>query len=399
MAMDEVMNAEAMAKMNSYFLSTLTDSEDSEEDTSQEESQPATSWYDLSIIERVSLNSVEMSEADLETAYSQIALAFRCDQYTLKQRLQAEEHSRNLAEENIQLELSRGRETLEVLKGLCLDSQRSQILQKLELCLDIISGTVGRISTTAEVLGAVHQEARMSWAVELILAHVENLKKQHETLQEELEEARKKLLSDPDASPDPGESEDTLRIGPKFVRRRVSVSIVTSETQERRKQDSRQRSSREPSSTKSCPSPSRSSDSSYCTMNKDDSVLVEDRSADPYGGALEVLASQPPPEPDPIISTEPLPSEPVVNRKTLNKNPPVNTLRQRHKRKPVPLRKKPDKDKILNVHRRSSAFTYGSVWKLHLPSHWKNCCHWLLIQFCLLLLFSVLVSTFVWWNL
>lgn len=52
-----------------------------------------------------------------QTAYSQIALAFRCDQYTLKQRLQAEEHSRNLAEENIQLELSRGRETLEVAEG------------------------------------------------------------------------------------------------------------------------------------------------------------------------------------------------------------------------------------------------------------------------------------------
>lgn len=51
----------------------------------------------------------------LQTAFSQIALAFRCDQYTLKQRLQAEEHARNLAEENIQLELTRGRETLEVL--------------------------------------------------------------------------------------------------------------------------------------------------------------------------------------------------------------------------------------------------------------------------------------------
>lgn len=49
-----------------------------------------------------------------QTAFSQIALAFRCDQYTLKQRLQAEEHARNLAEENIQLELTRGRETLEV---------------------------------------------------------------------------------------------------------------------------------------------------------------------------------------------------------------------------------------------------------------------------------------------
>lgn len=49
-----------------------------------------------------------------QSAFSQIALALRSDQYTLKQRLQAEEHARNLAEENVQLELTRGRETLEV---------------------------------------------------------------------------------------------------------------------------------------------------------------------------------------------------------------------------------------------------------------------------------------------
>ncbi|KAF7654269.1 hypothetical protein LDENG_00071600 [Lucifuga dentata] len=67
-----------------------------------------------------------MSQKDLETAFSQIALAFRCDQYTLKQRLQVEEHAWNLAEENIQLELSRGRETLE--------NESPTQLKCLELC-------------------------------------------------------------------------------------------------------------------------------------------------------------------------------------------------------------------------------------------------------------------------
>ncbi|XP_029291973.1 lymphoid-restricted membrane protein-like [Cottoperca gobio] len=106
------MNAQPDEETNS-LPRMLLDSEDSDEEVSQEE--PAlTSWNELSIIERVGLNSVEMSEKDLETAFSQIALAVRCDQYTLKQRLQAEEHARNLAEENIQLELTRGRETLEV---------------------------------------------------------------------------------------------------------------------------------------------------------------------------------------------------------------------------------------------------------------------------------------------
>lgn len=44
-----------------------------------------------------------------------------------------------------------------MLKALGLDGKRSKILQKLELCLDILGGTVERISSTAEVLGAVHQ--------------------------------------------------------------------------------------------------------------------------------------------------------------------------------------------------------------------------------------------------
>lgn len=45
----------------------------------------------------------------------------------------------------------------QALKSLCLDSKRSKVLQRLELSLDILGGTVERISNTAEVLGAVHQ--------------------------------------------------------------------------------------------------------------------------------------------------------------------------------------------------------------------------------------------------
>lgn len=45
----------------------------------------------------------------------------------------------------------------QTLRGLCMDSKRSRILQRLELSLDILAGTVERISNTAEVLGAVHQ--------------------------------------------------------------------------------------------------------------------------------------------------------------------------------------------------------------------------------------------------
>ncbi|XP_029973657.1 lymphoid-restricted membrane protein [Salarias fasciatus] len=215
-----------------YSLPPMPDSEDSEEESSREE-PPAASWSDLSIIERVGLNSVEMSEKDIETAFSQIALAFRSDQYTLKQRLQAEEHARNLAEENVQLELTRGRETLELLKGLCLDSKRSKILQKLELSLDILGGTVERISNTAEVLGAVHQEARVSRAVELMVAHVESLKRRYDRNAAELEEAKKTLQQqntsrslDHRISPDQEENEMKMKASQSNLRRRVSISLI-----------------------------------------------------------------------------------------------------------------------------------------------------------------------------
>ncbi|KAM8830775.1 uncharacterized protein ACB058_018922 [Synchiropus picturatus] len=220
-------------------------SDDSEEEARKLEPM-STSWNELSIIERVGLNSVEMSEADLEAAFSQIAMAFRCDQYTLKQRLQAEEHARNLAEENIQLELSRGRETLETLKGLCLDSKRSKILQRLELSLDILAGTVERISSTAEVLGAVHQEARVSRAVELMVAHVENLRRSHHRHKTELQEAQKTIqrqnscrnITRNSDSPDLLDS-DTVKenFKPNCSRRRVSVSLLPNQIQEKVKQN------------------------------------------------------------------------------------------------------------------------------------------------------------------
>ncbi|KAG7521347.1 lymphoid-restricted membrane protein-like [Solea senegalensis] len=371
------------------------------------------SWNELSIIERVGLNSVEMSEKDLETAFSHITLAFRCDQYTLKQRLQAEEHARNLAEENIQLELTRGRETLETLKGLCLDSKRSKILQRLELSLDILGGTVERISNTAEVLGAVHQEARVTRAVELMVAHVESLRRRHDRNVAELQETKKMIqqqnscryIFDPRVSSDPGESDNILRCSQRNSgRRRISVSVISSQTQEKRKRDLRKRSGHKASSSrKSCPSPSMSSESSYCATNKDESFLVDDGSTiltlDSEGNAPEESATQLPPDPAAVPSTESPDSKQVVTRKIQNKNASLDTLRQRHKDKAVLTRKKSDKNKkSTNVYARISVDTNGSWWTRHPLSLQMNRRHWLLSCLYVFVLFCVIVLTFVLWK-
>lgn len=49
-----------------------------------------------------------------QAAFSRLSLAFRCDQYTLCQRLETEEHARDNAEDNLKLEVERGMEVLEV---------------------------------------------------------------------------------------------------------------------------------------------------------------------------------------------------------------------------------------------------------------------------------------------
>ncbi|XP_008294990.1 lymphoid-restricted membrane protein [Stegastes partitus] len=301
------MSAEPDAETNGHNLPIVRDSEDSDEETSQEE-QPVTCWSDLSIIERVGLNSVEMPEKDLEAAFTQIALAFRCDQYTLKQRLQAEEHARNLAEENVQLELSRGRETLETLKGLCLDSKRSKILQRLELSLDILGGTVERISNTAEVLGAVHQEARVSRAVELMVAHVESLRRRHDRNAAELEEAKKMVQQqnscrnslDHGASPDSEDNEGRKKgYKQNNLRRRVSISVITSQIQEKRRLNS---------------------ESSFPTLTRADSYPVDERPLEPDETPSETSAAPPEhPEHSPISNPECPSTKPVTARKTLNK--------------------------------------------------------------------------------
>ncbi|KAG7220722.1 hypothetical protein INR49_017836 [Caranx melampygus] len=422
------------AETNSCSLPTMLGSDDSDEETSQEE-LPITSWNELSIIERVGLNSVEMSEKDLETAFSQITLAFRCDQYTLKQRLQAEEHARNLAEENIQLELTRGRETLEMLKGLCLDSKRSKILQRLELSLDILGGTVERISNTAEVLGAVHQEARVSRAVELMVAHVENLRRRHDRNLAELEEAKKTIQQqnlcgnnvDPRASPDPEESEKRRRSTQQSSgRRRVSISVITGPNQvkaltlstnvivkiqsafdqhplslQERRREAKKRGARGGSSSRrSCPSPSQSSESSCSAMTKDDSYSVDDRQLDADETPSEVPDAQLPPDPSPTPSTECPPSKLVETRKTPNKNPPLDTLRQRHKGRAALSKKKLDRDKkSTNICRRISSGTNGSLWRRRPLAHWLHRCRWVILCLYLCVLFCVVMLTYFLWKL
>ncbi|XP_058860794.1 inositol 1,4,5-triphosphate receptor associated 2-like isoform X1 [Acipenser ruthenus] len=214
-------------------------SDDSDEDNCTEDLL-ASSWDNLSILERLGLNSVQMTEEEIESAFTHLSLAFKCDQYTLRKRLQAEERARDVTEENVHRELEEGRATLQTLKALCLDSKRNEIVQQLEQSLEILSNTIKRIASTAELLGAVHQEARVSRAVELMILHVENLKQHHVQELSELEEAKRLVqrnsrtlkFSEPHDESDIRQKLQHLRLSQQHIsRRRVSIAVIPKQLQ------------------------------------------------------------------------------------------------------------------------------------------------------------------------
>ncbi|XP_042618156.1 inositol 1,4,5-triphosphate receptor associated 2 isoform X1 [Cyprinus carpio] len=218
-------------------------SENDSEEGSRHEDQMA--LEESSVMVRLGPNSVDMTEEELEAAFSQLSLAFRCDQYTLCQRLEMEEHARDNAEDNLKLEVERGMEVLETLKGMCLDIKRAGLLQHLELSLNIIGGTIGRISKTAEVLGAVHQEAKVSRAVELMVAHVENLKGHHVRNSIELEEMKKQMEKSSRERHVCEQREETEAIEKlekdlqkPQLRRRISTNIIAKQIQRQKVKES-----------------------------------------------------------------------------------------------------------------------------------------------------------------
>ena len=57
--------------------------------------------------------------------------------------------------------------------------------------VDVLRQSSNRVSSSAEVYGAVQQEARISRVIEIMLLHVENVKRAYERDRAELEEAKR----------------------------------------------------------------------------------------------------------------------------------------------------------------------------------------------------------------
>ncbi|KAG6935408.1 lymphoid restricted membrane protein [Chelydra serpentina] len=211
------------------------DSGESDEDPDPPEDPLLNSLPELSVLERLGLHRVALPEQDVEAAFTHLALAFRCDMFTLRRRVQVEERARNVAEENIQQELEECRAALQRLGLSCVDPKRKELVRQLQHSLTVLAGSVERATSAAEKLGAVHQEARMSRAAEVMVQHVENLKRHHLREHTELEEmkrliqqnSRNRQLAE---NRDDGEQRLKLPLMRTFqqasARRRVSIAVI-----------------------------------------------------------------------------------------------------------------------------------------------------------------------------
>uniref|UniRef100_A0A672IFA5 Murine retrovirus integration site 1 homolog n=1 Tax=Salarias fasciatus TaxID=181472 RepID=A0A672IFA5_SALFA len=130
-----------------------------------------------------------LTEKEVENAFVQLSLAFRNDNYTLETRLKQAERERNLTEEDTEKEL-------EEFKGapsgsLLLNLEQREAYQRLIETVSVLHRLATRLSSRAEIVGAVRQEKRMNKATEVMMQYVENLKRTYEKDHAELMEFKK----------------------------------------------------------------------------------------------------------------------------------------------------------------------------------------------------------------
>ncbi|XP_066561444.1 inositol 1,4,5-triphosphate receptor associated 2 isoform X2 [Amia ocellicauda] len=139
----------------------------------------------------VEKNIFSADEKAIESEFDRLSLGFKCDMFTLEKRLRLEQRSRDLAEENLKKEIDNCKALLENLVPLCEeDNQSMEIIQRLRDNLEVLVQSMTRVSSRSEMLGAIHQENRVGKAIEIMIQHVDNLKRMYRKEHDELLELK-----------------------------------------------------------------------------------------------------------------------------------------------------------------------------------------------------------------
>ncbi|XP_010879467.1 protein MRVI1 isoform X2 [Esox lucius] len=178
-----------------------------------------------------------LTEKEVENAFVQLSLAFRNDNYTLETRLKQAERERTLTEENTEKELEEFKNSLKCTAPQWSNMEQRESYQRLIETVAVLHRLATRLSSRAEMVGAVRQEKRMNKATEVMMQYVENLKRTYEKDHAELTEFKKlanqnsnrcyggSIDTGDDGVPRPSRSM-SLTLGKALPRRRVSVAVV-----------------------------------------------------------------------------------------------------------------------------------------------------------------------------
>ncbi|XP_023809232.2 uncharacterized protein mrvi1 isoform X3 [Oryzias latipes] len=173
-----------------------------------------------------------LSEKEVE-----LSLAFRNDNYTLETRLKQAERERNLTEEETEKELEEFKGALKMTSTQWQNMEQRDAYQRLIETVCVLHRLANRLSSRAEIVGAVRQEKRMNKATEVMMQYVENLKRIYEKDHAELTEFKKlanqnsnRCYAGAVETGDDGVPRTTralsLTLGKALPRRRVSVAVV-----------------------------------------------------------------------------------------------------------------------------------------------------------------------------
>ncbi|XP_022251818.1 uncharacterized protein LOC106467899 isoform X5 [Limulus polyphemus] len=164
----------------------------------------------------------QLSEQEIESKFSTLSLGFKTDKLTLSKRIELQQRQRDTAETNVENETKALKEYLNVLNQLSTTHEMRELISKIQQQVDVVHRSTCRVSSRAEIYGAVQQEERMNRAFEVMVMYVENLKRVYEKEHQELEETRRLLIENrllPSNSSEAGNDES------KMLRSLRSMSI------------------------------------------------------------------------------------------------------------------------------------------------------------------------------
>ncbi|XP_072746042.1 uncharacterized protein [Anoplolepis gracilipes] len=135
-----------------------------------------------------------LSELELQKRYIVFSLCLCTDRVTLSRRVAMSLRQRDQSEKNLCCEVQKMLQDIQELAPLCTDRESVERVERVRHQLDMIVRCAHRVSCTAETLGAVYQEHRISRAIQLADRYLQLLQSRCEKLIADVAETKRILI-------------------------------------------------------------------------------------------------------------------------------------------------------------------------------------------------------------